>query len=805
MSDLRTALRALLRRPGFAALAVAALALGIGGTTAVYALVHHVLVDGLPYDEPDELVTPDVRSPQGFLISLSVPYYEAWSERSRSFERWGGSSGWSFLRPTAEGPEPVDGRLVLGDFFATLGIRAEVGRLFSAPETERGAEAAVVLGHGYWRRAFGGDPDVVGRSFVTDEFTGTVVGVLPPGVGYPSAEVEVYVPMGVLDDLPWETRWSSFGMRAVARLAEGATLEAAQADLDRVAAELAGEYGEAVATPELRPLEDVFVGDVRGGLWTLMGAVGLLLLIACANVANLALARAEGRSREFAVRAALGAGRRRLVELLLVESVLLAAVAGALGVALAALVVDGLPSLLPLDLPALLAARVSLNPPVLAFGAGATLLSGLLFGMVPAARLGRTGRPGRLLHGARWAGGADDRGARRIGNGLVVTQVALSVVLLIGAGLLGRSLQRLATVETGFVAEGVLAARLQAQDGTFESPEARHVFYEGLTAELEADPGVESAAATLLVPLVNRNWERLIAPEGSSLERTEMASVLYNVVSAGYFETLGIPLLRGRVFEPSDREDGAPVAIVDETMAERFWPGENPVGKRVTFNAGDEGDPVEWLTVVGVVANTRHYELESPSRIQVYVPMRQASPMGLSVAVQHRSGAGAAADHLRRAVTTLSAGVAIGDLRPLEEIVADALGPRRALGALVALFGGFAVLLAGLGIFGVLSVAVARRRRELGVRLAVGATPGGVLRLVVRYGLVLAGAGCLAGVVGALVGARFIGSLLYEVGSFDPPVYVLTTLAVLGLAAASALAPGMRAAGTDPARVLREE
>jgi putative ABC transport system permease protein len=808
MSEIRSTLRTLFRRPSFTLLAVGALALGVGGTTAVYSLVHHVLIDGLPYGDPDRLVTSDVRSPQGHQISLSIPYYRAWSARSRMFANWGGSAGWTFLRSGQDGSELLSARLILGDFFSTLRLRAALGRLPTASETERGALPTVVLGYGFWRRAFGGDSAVVGQPLTTDRFVGTVVGVLPAGAGYPSAEVDIYVPRGLLDDLPWDERLDSFGMRAVARLAPGATLRSAQADLDRVASELATEFREPIATPELRPLDDLFLGDVRAGLWTLMGAVGLLLLIACANVANLALARAESRTRELTVRAALGAGRRRLVMLLFTESAVLAVLGGAAGLGLAALVVGPLPSLLPLDLPALLAPRVSLSVPVLAFALAITILSAALFGLVPALRLGLRGEPGNLHGGARTAGGAAGREARRLRDALVVTQVALSLILLVGAGLLTRSLQSLAGVDKGFVSENVITGRLQSQQGTFDGAGERHVFYETLLADLEASPEIVSAGATLLVPLVPRSWERVIAPEGASLDRNDMASVLYNVVSPDYFETLGIPLLRGRALESGDRDGALRVAVIDETMAERFWPGEDPTGKRVTFNAVEQGHPVEveWLTVVGVATNTRHYELESPSRFQVYVPMRQAGPMGLSVAVKHRPGTGAAAaEVLRRTVGALQPGIAIAELRPLDDVVSDALGSRRALGVLVVLFGASAVLLAALGIFGVLSLVVARRRQELGVRVAVGASPASVLRLVVGYGVGLAGVGSAIGLVGALAGSRLIGSLLFQVAAFDPVVYAMVTVIMLAVAAAAALAPATRAARTDPARVLREE
>jgi putative ABC transport system permease protein len=806
---MRTALRSLLRRPGFTLLAVGALAVGVGSTTAVYSLVHNVLIEGLPYEAADRLVTPDVRSPQEHLVSLSVPYYRAWSERSRAFTSWGGSTGWTFIRPGAEASELLNARLVLGDFFATLGLRPALGRLPGAAETDRGAEPAIVLGYSFWRRAFGADPAIIGRPLVTDAFAGTIVGVLPAGAGYPSADVEAYVPMGVLDDLPWDDRQSSFGMRAVARLAPGVTLASAQADLSRVAAGLAAEYGQPVATPELRRFEDLFLGEVRAGLWTLLGAVALLLLIACANVANLALARGEARSRELALRAALGAGRGRLVALLLSESALLAAIGGALGVALAAGAIRLLPAVLPLDLPALLAPRVALNLPVLAFAALVTAASAALFGVLPALRLGGRGGPARLHHGSRTAGGSGGRDARRLRDGLVVTQIALSLMLLVGAGLLTRSLQRLANVDRGFVDREVITARLQAPAGTFETPEQRHAFYDELVAQLDASPDVLSAAATLLVPLVPRSWERGILPDSRPWAPDEMESVLYNVISPDYFETLGIRIVRGRGFEPADREGARGVVVIDETMADRFWPGEDPIGKRVSFvqsHQGELGMVPEWLAVVGVAANVRHYELQRPSRIQVYLPMRQAVPMGLSIAVKHRPGAGAAVTaRLRETVASLQPAIALAELRPLTHVVSDALGPSRALGTLTLLFGACAALLAALGIFGVLSLTVARRRQELGVRMAIGATPASLLRLVVRYGVGLGMAGAAIGLLGALAANRLIASLLFRVEPFDPLIYGAVTAAMLAVATAAALAPAVRAARTDPASVLREE
>jgi putative ABC transport system permease protein len=803
---LRLAIRALLRRPAFTLLAIGAVALGVAGTTAVWALVHAVLVRPLPFEQPERLVTPDVRSPQGYTISISIPNYRDWGERNRVLEAYGGSAGWTFVRPAAGGAEVLRARVVLGDFFEVLGLRAASGRVFEGAETEPGAPPIAVLSHGFWQRAYGGDPDVIGRTLATDEFTATIVGVLGPGAGYPSPEVEAYLPMGALgESLPWGDRWSSFGTRMLGRLAPGVTLAEAQADLSRVAAEVAEEEGRPVATPEIRPLEDLFLGDVRTGLWVLMGAVGLLLLIACANVANLSLARTESRAREVAIRVALGAGRGRIARLLLAESAVVAGVGGVVGIVAAAVAVGALPGLLPLDLPTLVVGRIGLSAPVLLFGAGVTVLSGALFGLIPAIRAGRGGDgSGALLRlGGRVASTA---AARRLRDGLVVIQVALSLVLLVAAGLLTRSLARLGRVDTGFVAESVVSARLQTPEGLFPSPESRWAFYDAMKSRLDAAPGIERSAATLLIPLSGGSWERAIAPEGASLELGEMESVLYNVVSEDYFRTLGIPLVQGRALESTDGPGSPRVVVVDRTMAELFWPGEDPIGRRVAFEQHGHEGPVEWLTVVGVAANVRHYELQFPSRIQAWVPMRQARPLGLSLVVRSRPGAEAAAiDGIRRVLADLAPGIALRELRPMADIVDDRLGPTRSLGTLTAVFAAFAVLLAALGIFAVLSLAVRRRRRELGIRMAVGATPGGVLGLVARYGLALAAIGAGVGIAGAVAATRILGSLLFEVDPFDPVVYGVVTVGMLALTLAAATVPALRAAAVEPARVLREE
>ncbi|HKJ01133.1 MAG TPA: ABC transporter permease [Longimicrobiales bacterium] len=799
---LRTTVRTLLRRPGYAALVVATLAVGIGGTTAIFTLVQGVLLRPLPYGDADEIVTFDVKSRVGNYISLSIPDFEDWRNRSRSFSTFGAAAGWTFVRETADGAERVDARVVLGDFFETLRIPAELGRVIPGAETGPGAAPVAVLGHGFWERAFGADPAVLGQAVTLDGQPYTVVGVLPAGAGYPRPDVEVYTPMGVLaDGLPWDNRDSSFGTRALARLVPGADVGAAQQDMNRVTSEVDAEEGKPGVTAEVRTLADLLVGNVRRGLLMLMAGVALVLLIAGANVANLALARSEARGAEMAVRRALGAGVRDITRVVVAESALLALLGGGIGIALATAVVGVLPGVLPLQLPGVVAGRIGLNGSVVAFGLGLTALAGLAFTLAPALRASLA--VGRLGHGVRALG---DRAGRRTRDALVVVQVALSLILLVASGLLLRSLQHLSAVDPGFRAEGVFTARVSGLD----SPEEWLAFHDQVHATVAASPDVEKAASTLLVPLSDRSWERRVVPDNATFEVDVAPSVLFNVVSEAYFDVMGIPLLRGRTFQPSDRDDAPLVVVIDETMAERFWPGEDPVGHRLTMQEtrSAEDREIQWRTVVGVVPNLRHYELTSPSRVQAYVPMRQAlraAGTGMYIVAKARGDASAVPGLVRATVSRLRPDIPVFEPRMLSDYVADETGQSRALGVTTTLFGVVAALLAALGIFGVLSLSVARRAPELGLRLAVGATPRNVVTMVVGQGMALVAVGTAVGVTASVFTGRALGAVLFEVRPWDGGVYATVVVVLLAVASLAALRPALRAARTQPVEVLKGE
>ncbi len=638
----------------------------------------------------------------------------------------------------------------------------------------------------------------------------TIVGVLPEGAGYPSSETAVYFPMGVLtSELPWDERTSSFGTRAVARLASGVSLDAAQRDLDRVAREIRALEGQPVDLPEVRSLVDFFVGDVKTALWILMGAVAFVLLIAAANVGSLLLARGEDRRREIAVRTALGARRGALVRQLLGESLVLATVGGILGLMLAYGVVGVLRPLLPDDIPTALLARVQVDGAVALFTLALVGCTTLLFGLAPALKTSAVGLAEELKEGVR----GTSAGRQRLRAALVIGEVALAVVLLIGAGLMLRSLDRLYNADKGFVAENVMTARTGLSSDRYDDRESWLSFYEELLTRAQGIPGVRSAALTLLVPLSGRSWEMGILPGNVPYDPQETESVLVGVVSEDYFVTMGVPIVAGRAFRETDRNGTTPVAIIDETMAQRFWPGEDPIGKRVTgFDFAPESthnNPIPvYRTVVGVAKNVRHYELQSPSRIQIYVPHRQTLGrwgMGFYVTLKTSGPPGTVVAPLRRELRAMDPDVPMYAVQPLTDYVDRAASNGKAVTVLLTAFGTLALILATIGIFGVMSYAVVRRLREIGIRMALGADGPKLVRWVARQGLTPTVAGIAIGLLAAAGVTTVLDSLLYEVSPLDPAIYGSLPVLLLAVSLLAAYLPARRATRVDPVRVLRDD
>ena len=608
--------------------------------------------------------------------------------------------------------------------------------------------------------------------------------------------------MATLPDLPWTDRDAGFGSRSLARLRPGVSLEAARLDLERVGQQMTSDVSPTVAQPVLQSLQHFYVGDIRGQLWILMGAVACVLLIAVTNIGSLLVARGEDRHRELAIRVALGADRRVLLRLLLTEALVLAGLGGIIGIVAARLAMGGLVALLPAEMPRLLVERIHLSGTVVLLGVGLALAAGAIFGLLPALRVIGSNLTTTFRAGGRTATGQK----QRLLGGLVVIEVAVAIVLLAGAGLMIRSFSRLSRVDLGFSRAPVLSAAPQPSDARIPDRDRWLGFYSTLRERAAALPGVRSAALALLVPLSHRSWERGIWPEGTPVEDATAQSVLYNVVSPEYFATLGVPLLRGRGFELTDRNGAPPVAIVDETMAERFWPGQDPIGKRVTFDRDSAGVPV-YRTVVGVTRNVRHYELVSPSRIQVYIPFAQTGArwgMHLRLLLTGDHPLSAVAP-LRKLLTEMDPDAPLSDVTEVGALVDAALAPSRALTGVLSIFGLTALGLAALGIFGVMSYLVLRRTREIGIRMALGATRGEILRWVGRRAMRLTALGFLFGLLGAVASTRLLRQALFEVDPLDPMTLV-AVVATLSLAAGlAAWLPARRASRVDPAVVLGDE
>jgi len=811
LQDLRFGLRALRKRPAFTAISILTLGLGIGGTTAIFSVVNGVLLEPLPLHEPDRLVIPDVIGPRGYEISLSIPNFRDWRERSRSFETFGGNMGWRMTLTGIDRPEVLLIRFVLGDYFETLGVAPLMGRVIASDETWAGAAPIAVVTYRFWERRLGADPDALGRTINLDGEVFEIIGVMPPEFEFPSAESEVYLPMGYISQsMCWEIRNCSRGTWAIARLKEGVGIEMAQADLDRVTRELTEEEGEPVATAQLDTLTNVFLGDVRTPILILMGAVGFVLLIACANVANLLLSRGEGRRRELAVRAALGAGRGRIVRQLLTESVALGLCGGVLGVGLAYAGIKILVPAISDSIPAAAVPRIGLDQAVLAFTVLVSVGAGLLFGIAPALRASAQGLLGELKEGGR--GETVGRSRQRLRSGLVVAEVALSLVLLIGAGLMIQSLRKLGNVEKGFVAENIFTARVSLPFARYDSKEAAWRLFDDLLRRVQALPGVRTASLSQIVPLTGNVWEQGIVPEGTPREPENTQSVLYYMVTPDHFATFGMTLLRGRGFSEQDR-DGAPlVCIIDETLAEKFWPGEDPIGKRVNFDMGEgstrESPVLLWRTVVGVVRNVRHYELESPARITVYVPMAQSAEMwsgGMYVVARTQGDPLQLAEPVRRELAGLDPDLPLHRIQTMEGYVNRAMGNSRLVGGLLTVFSVLALVLSAVGIFGVISFSVVQRLREIGIRMALGAHRGDVLRMVTGQSLRVSLTGVALGLAAAFALTRLLSSMLYEVDPVDPITYAALAVFLVAISTLAAYLPARRATRVDPAIVLREE
>lgn len=790
--DWRHAFRMLRRDPWFTVVATMTLALGIGANGAIFSVVHAVLLRELPYADPHELVMVwESRPREGVYDNVVSPAdFRDWRARQQVFD--GIAALWA-QRPTLTGtgePERVGAGYVSASFFRTLGVAPVAGRDFRPDEEEAGRNQVVILNHGFWQRRFGGDPGILGANITLEGKPYEVIGVLPASFRFSDASIDLWYPIDFTDE-EMQARFNHF-LAVFARLKEGVTIDRAQQHMDLISAELQREvalqnqgHGAHVVL-----LRDQLAGDVRSPLLVLMAAVAFLLLIACVNVANLLLARGASRGKEVALRSALGAGRARIVRQLIVECLSLTGLAAIAAVPLTMWGASALGAFVPVEIPRLNEAGV--NPAVVGFMVAVALLTVTLFGLAPVLQISRLNLTAALKEGGGLAGVSP----RRLRKALVVGEVALAFVLLVGAGLMTRTLVNLVQVETGFESANVLTVPISLSDAGNASPESQAGFFRQLLGVVQAQPGVESVGLTSHLPMGGNDSRMGLGIEGGAPDPVEPVRAHWRVVTPGYFAAMRIRLARGRLPTDPETEQRALVAVINRTAAERYWPGVDPIGRRLQVLTP------EWREIIGVVGDVRHWGPSSPVNPEVYVPgFRTPTNLVVRGAADPLALTGAIREQVRR----LSPELALSNIRTMDEVRASAVASPRFYLMVLGIFAAVGMLLAAVGVYGVVSYTVAQRRTDIGIRMAIGATGRDVVQAFVDEGLVLTGAGLVLGAVGALLLTRLMRSLLFGVTPTDAPTFAAVTLLV-GLAAmAACYVPARRAAKVDPLVALRHE
>jgi putative ABC transport system permease protein len=784
------------RTPGFTIVAVLTLALGIGANTAIFSIVNTLLLKPLPYAAPERLVMvwQDMRARGGPADEWGSPgNYADWSRAKTIFKDVAAIGGW---RPTLTGgaePEPIPGEQVSHEYFDVLGVPPAHGRTFRIDDDVPNAARVAIISDALWKRRFAGDPAVVGRSITLSGEPHEIIGILPPGFRpiVASQTGEIWRPLRINRANPSR---GAIIYRVIGRLQDGVPLERAQTEAGALAKQLEAAYPESneKVTFNLQPLHDRVVGEIRPGLLALLGGVAFVLLIACANIANLLLARGSARGRELAVRVALGAARGRVVRQLLTESVLLAVAGGVAGVLLGSWVVDGLVAIAPASAPRV--GEIGLDGTVLGFAVLITLLTGVLFGLAPALQSSRAQITDSLKDGGRGSVSASGRTLRRT---LVIAEVALSLMLLTGGGLLVQTFLRLQAADLGFDPHNVLTGLVNPPRTTYDTA-AKHVaFYDQVYEKAKALPGVQKAALVSVLPL-SGDSDMSFEIEGRPPARSPSDTPVtwYRLVTANYFDTIGMPIRRGRGFET---REAAPSVIVNESMAKKYFPGEEALGRRVRF------DDKQWFTIVGIVADARVRGAREAARIETFIPFWQFPEPGMNILLKTSGDPALLAAPLKQAVASIDRNVPVQGITTLSEMVGASIEQPRFFAFLSAAFAALALVLAAIGIYGVMAYVVAQRTTEIGVRMALGASQREVFGLVVGDGLKITALGIAIGVGGSLAIARWLTTLLFGVRPGDPATLALTAAVLLVVAAAACYIPARRAARVDPMVALRAE
>ncbi|HSB09283.1 MAG TPA: ABC transporter permease [Blastocatellia bacterium] len=800
IADIRYGARMLLKRPGFTLVAVLTLALGVGANTAIFSVVSAVLLNPLPYEKASELTLVWLRppAPNTGQAPVSIPDFYDWQAQSNSFAHIVATRSLSVNLTDADEPERVNGARVSAGFVSTFLVNPIAGRDFLESEMQPGAPAVALIGYSLWQQRYGGDPALIGRSVSMDDVSYTIVGVLPRGFYYPTPDTQVYVPL-----VPAKSemaRGSRF-LRVTGRLKPGILLPQAQAEMDTIAGRIAQQYPDSNADcgVQLVPLHEQIVGQIRPALMILVVAAGCVLIIACANVANLLLARATSRASEFAIRAALGAGRPRLIRQLLTESVLLSLAGGLLGALIAMWGVPALTSISASSIPRVEEVSVSLT--VLMFTLLISLGTGVVFGLAPALQSSSKRFIESLKDGRR--GATAGALSQRLLNGLVVAEVALAVVLLTAAGLMVRSFMSISGVEPGFNPKGVVTIGIGLTQPVYADVQQQARFYERLIAKVSALTGVESAAGIHRVPLLGFNSSTSFSIQGKPVEEGNEPTADCRIITPNYFKTMGIPLLEGREFTDHDVKDALETVVINKAMAEQFVPGEDPVGKRLQIYP----NPPRWREIVGVAGDVKLMGLDAVVNPAVYVPLTQNPYSGAMrngfLVVRTNIEPNDLVAAVRREMKSIDRGVGLGQVRTLDDIVSDSLAPRRLSMWLLVAFAGLAALLAAVGIYGVMAYSVTERTREIGIRMALGADSASVLRMVLLNGAKLAATGVATGLAGAFALTRLMTSLLFRVSPTDPLTFACIATVIACIALIASCIPARKASRVDPIVALR--
>ena len=815
--DLRYGARMLFKNPGITFVVILALALGIGANTAIFSVVDAVLLRPLPYPESDRLVFLNETSKAMDEISVSYPNFTDWRNQNQVFENIGVYNRDSYNLTGVGDAERIITGQVSADMFAALRVQPALGRLFTNDEDKPGGTPVVLLSYPLWQRRFGGQASILNQQLMLNNKSYTVIGIMPENYQFPS-RVEMWVPVGQLSgEATWLARGNHPGLYGVARLKPGVTFAQAKAEMDTIAANLEKQYQDSNAGNGIgtHPLLEVFVGDIRRALWVLFAAVAFVLLIACANIANLLLARAQSRQKEMAIRSAMGAGRWRIARQLLTESVLLALIGGTLGMLVAQWGIKLILYISPDALPR--SKEIGLDWRVLAFTIGLSFVTGVLFGLVPALQAGVVD-----VHETLKETGRGTSGKHWLRSSLVVVEVATTLVLLVGAGLMIRSFYRLQKVNPGFSYDHLTSFTVALPRKKYAESEQREQFYNRLLENLRGLPGVEATAAASGLPLGNNGWQTgFIVADRPRPPREQTPLMEACLVTPDYFKAMNIPVKSGRVFDShddrswiagkdlskldDDEKQMAPLnsIVIDEEFARRYWPGEEAVGKRIAM--GSEKDP-RFLTVLGVVGRVKMESLGTDSkRVQGYFPFAQIPSGGMTVILKAAGDPNQLVAAVRQQVKTIDPDQPIYSVRTMDDIRAESVAPERLNLTLLSIFAGIALVLAVVGIYGVMSYTVTQRTHEIGIRMAIGAQPRDVFRMVIGQGMMLALIGVACGLIGAFGLTRLMASMLFGVEPTDPMTFAAIAVLLTGVALFACYVPGRRATKVDPVVSLRYE